>query len=84
MAIKEDYTLWLKIFQTLNEAQKRWFAAEKSLELGYGGVKRISELTGLSRTTIITHLSLIFSVPLIYCPLHYAASRKAGRLNDRS
>jgi len=65
MAIKYDYTLWLKIFQTLNEAQKRWFAAEKSLELGYGGVKKISELTGLSRTTITKGISELKSSAIL-------------------
>jgi hypothetical protein len=40
------------VFETLNEAQSRWFAADKALDLGRGGVTRMSDLTGLSRTTI--------------------------------
>ena len=43
---------WLKFFQTLNESQKRWFAAVKSLELGRCGISLVSQATGLSRTTI--------------------------------
>ena len=43
---------WLKAFASLNEVQKRLFAAEKSLSLGYGGISEVSRLTGLSRTTI--------------------------------
>ena len=43
---------WIKLFHALNENQKRWFAAEKSLELGYGGISKISKITKLSRTTI--------------------------------
>jgi len=43
---------WLKVFSTLNEAQARWFAADKALDLGRGGVSRMSLVTGLSRTTI--------------------------------
>ena len=43
---------WLKAFESLNEMQKRLFAAEKSIELGYGGVTEVSRVTGLSRTTI--------------------------------
>src|SRR5229473_401292 len=43
---------WLKVFQTLNEFQARLFAADKALDLGRGGVSRLSALTGLSRTTI--------------------------------
>jgi hypothetical protein len=44
---------WLKAFSLLNEIQKRWFAAEKSIEIGYGGTTEVSLITGLSRTTII-------------------------------
>jgi Rhodopirellula transposase DDE domain len=40
------------VFGTLNEFQARLFAADKALDLGRGGVSRISGLTGLSRTTI--------------------------------
>lgn len=37
---------------TLNEYQGRLFVAEKALELGRGGISRLSELTGMSRVTI--------------------------------
>src|SRR5215469_14843540 len=43
---------WLKVFGTLNEFQARLFAADKALDLGRGGISRLSALTGLSRTTI--------------------------------
>ena len=43
---------WLKVFRTLNEFQARLFAADKALDVGRGGVSRLSALTGLSRTTI--------------------------------
>jgi transposase len=43
---------WLKVFSLLNETQKRLYAAEKSLELGYGGNSEVSRITKLSRTTI--------------------------------
>ena len=43
---------WLRFFSTLDEAQRRWAASAKSLEMGYGGVSEISRITGLSRTTI--------------------------------
>jgi hypothetical protein len=42
----------LKVFRTLNEFQARLFAADKALDLGRGGISRLSALTGLSRTTI--------------------------------
>ena len=43
---------WIKAFGYLNEPQKRWFAAVKAKELGYGGVSQVSRTTGLSRTTV--------------------------------
>ena len=36
----------------MNEFQARLFAADKALDLGRGGISRLSVLTGLSRTTI--------------------------------
>jgi transposase len=47
-----EYTNWIKIFNTLFEHQKRWFAAEKANELGRGGIAKVIALTGLSRNTI--------------------------------
>jgi hypothetical protein len=43
---------WLKVLGTLNEFQARLFVAQKALELGRGGVSRLSKLTGMSRPTI--------------------------------
>jgi len=43
---------WLKIYSTLSESQKRWIAAQRSIELGFGGKTQTSKLTGMSRTTI--------------------------------
>jgi transposase len=43
---------WLKVLSTLNEAQARWFVADKALDVGRGGVSRLSQVTGMSRTTI--------------------------------
>jgi len=43
---------WLRVLGTLNEAQARLFVAEKALELGRGGISRLSQLTGMSRPTI--------------------------------
>ena len=45
-------TRWLKVLGTLNEYQARLFVADKALDQGRGGIGRLSELTGLSRTTI--------------------------------
>lgn len=48
-----DFSRWVKLFHVLDENKKRWFAAEKAIEIGRGGIKLISELTGMSRVTII-------------------------------
>jgi transposase len=47
---------WLKVLPTLNEAQTRWYVAQKALEVGRGGIQRVHELTGISRPTIIKGL----------------------------
>jgi len=49
----DNFTQWMKIYQVLDENKRRWFAAEKAMELGRGGIKKISEITGMSRTTVI-------------------------------
>lgn len=47
-----DEHRWVKLLSTLNEAQARWFVADKALDLGRGGISRLSLLTGMSRMTI--------------------------------
>ena len=44
---------FLQILRTLNEAQARWYVAQKAIALGRGGVKAMQELTGMSRPTIL-------------------------------
>src|ERR1700687_6187858 len=43
---------WLRVLGTLNECQARLFVADKALDQGRGGISRLSEFTGMSRTTI--------------------------------
>jgi DNA-binding phage protein len=43
---------WLRVLSTLNEYQARLFVADKAQDQGRGGMSRLSELTGMSRTTI--------------------------------
>ena len=45
-------TLEQLFFETLNEKQKRLFAALKANELGYSGVRQVSQELGLHRHTI--------------------------------
>lgn len=41
-----------RILPYLNEKQQRILAATEAIALGYGGVSRVSKITGISRTTI--------------------------------
>jgi Rhodopirellula transposase DDE domain len=43
---------WLRVLSTLNEAQQRWYVADKALDMGRGGITRLSDVAGMSRTTI--------------------------------
>ena len=53
MAEKIDERNILTVLSTLNEAQSRWYIAKEAISFGRGGLKRIHELTGLSRPTIL-------------------------------
>jgi transposase len=47
-----DYRPFLKALSGADSIQTRRFAAAKALELGWGGVSKVSAITGLSRNTI--------------------------------
>src|SRR3989338_4026167 len=52
--MKNSYTdQFLKVFDTLNESQRRWYVARESKRIGRGGATLMNKLTGMSRTTII-------------------------------
>ena len=53
MAERIQKDIMLKVFDKLNEAQARWFVAREAMILGHGGIKKMCELTGLSRPTVI-------------------------------
>ena len=50
---EKEKRITLKVLSTLNEAQARWYVADKTISLGHGGLKKMHELTGLSRPTIL-------------------------------
>lgn len=43
----------VRLLTTLDEAQKRWFVGREAMLLGHGGLKRMCELSGLSKPTVI-------------------------------
>ena len=51
-SVAETERRWLRVLGTLNESQARLFVAQKALDLGRGGISRLSRLTGMSRPTI--------------------------------
>src|SRR2546428_2401748 len=50
--VSPEEARWLKVLSTMNEFQARVYVADRALDLGRGGVSRLSQLTGFSRTTI--------------------------------
>lgn len=50
--VSEADRLWLNVFSDLNEVQRRRFAAQRALELKWGGVSRVCKLTGMSHHTV--------------------------------
>ncbi len=44
--------VWLTVLSGLDEVQRRRFAAIKAMELGWGGVTKVCEITGMSHNTI--------------------------------
>jgi hypothetical protein len=53
MAIDMADKFLLTILGGLNEAQSRWYVAREAIARGWGGVKAMEELTGMSRPTIL-------------------------------
>jgi hypothetical protein len=51
-SLPETERNWLRVLSTQNEYQARLLVAQRALELGRGGISRVSELTGMSRPTI--------------------------------
>lgn len=43
----------LRLIKKLNEFQTRWYVAREATVYGRGGIKRMREITGMSRTTVI-------------------------------
>ena len=58
MENEADYGPFLKALAGADPIQASRFAAAKSRELGWGGVSKVSAITGFSRTTINPHSAL--------------------------
>jgi len=53
MAIDMADKFLLTILDQLNESQSRWYVAREAIARGWGGLKAMEELTGMSRPTIL-------------------------------
>ncbi len=49
---KQTHRLMNLLVSQLNEQQRRWFVALEARRLGYGGVRRMSQITGMDEKTI--------------------------------
>ena len=52
MSTNKQYTWWLKAISGADEVQARRFAGAIALEIGWGGITKVKELTGMSHSTI--------------------------------
>ena len=53
MAIDMADKFLLAILDQLNESQSRWYVAREAIARGWGGLKAMEELTGMSRPAIL-------------------------------
>src|SRR5438445_8982384 len=71
---------WLRVLGAMNEAQARWFVADKALDLGRGGISTMSQITGMSRTTITKAIAELKEPgPLMPAALGRVRREGAGR-----
>jgi hypothetical protein len=73
------------LLPVLNEAQRRWYIAQKALELGRGGIERVHAWTGISRATIRKGLrELCGDTPLdlVHGVRHTGGGRKRHEISD--
>ena len=75
MAEIQNKTKFLKVFNSLDEAYRRHFAALRAIEIGWGGITKVSNLTGLSYKTIKKGIDELNNQELIE---DYGRVRKRG------
>jgi hypothetical protein len=64
VAIQRLKQRFVKLWPHLNERLRRMFAASEALQIGYGGVSRVSRVCGLSRVTISKGIQDLAKKPL--------------------
>jgi len=51
-----------KFYNTLDEKEKRLYAAVEAIKIGYGGITYISEIVGCSRKTVARGMRELFAL----------------------
>ena len=73
---------WLDIKDHLDERAKRVWAATEARALGHGGISRVSEATGLARSTIQDGLREINTVQTV-APMNQIRRSGGGRKKNQ-
>ena len=77
--VSPEEARWLKVLSTLNEFQARLYVADRALDLGHGGVSRLSHLTRFSRTTITKAIAELEARGPLRWPTGGIRAKGAGR-----
>ena len=59
---------WAKLAPVLNEKAKRFWAGATALELGYGGIAAVSQITGLAPNTVRTGIQDVQTPEVVESP----------------
>ncbi len=85
MENRKQYSYWLKALSGTDEVQARRFAAAMALEIGWGGISKIQNLTGMSHSTIEKGIQELQSVEKLEVPKRLRAKgggRKKAEIKD--
>ena len=74
-----NYKPFLKAMSGIDSVQARRLAAAKALEFGWGGISKVSNLTGLSRKTIGKGIQELESEDELKPPESYVSQVAGGR-----
>jgi len=85
MDTNKQYTWWIKALSGADEVQARRFAGAIALEMGWGGISRVEELTGMSHSTISRGIEELKTSDKLEQPERLRASgggRKKAEIKD--
>lgn len=83
----KQYSYWLKALEGTDEVQARRFAAAMALEMGWGGISKVQNLTGMSHSTIEKGIQELQSADKLEAPKRLRAKgggRKKAEIKDET